>query len=901
MQAGGAAPRSGPGGRWMRVLVFAFAAVLSFGFLLFPSSIAHRGTRILLETEQGQDLGAPLEVVEDPAEPQTTFVHFPPVGGNPEAPQALARKPRFAFKVPTRGVFSLWARARWKHVCANSIQVNLDGGPPLLIGNEEEFGHWHWVRHDIPVPLEGGAHELIISAAESDVDVDRILLSDDPNPVLPGSEVAGFVDDFTQGIPSAWSPLSPSVSQALRGPGTRQSLRFATSDGETLKYVVRSGSAIAGDLYLGVRGERMPGSAEDPDVALVFDHRDGDHYRFVRVSRSGVYLGSMREGLAKEALLADASPEILQFISGQRAFDLDLLIEGGVLGVWQRGRLLASAPFSERIEGEAGVGSRRGSIDVERIEGRVIGAPHLQNGFYNDNRLLGRVDGFEVLSGNWRRGHIYSAPITYPLEARAEEGRAIAITGERWWRHYRFSTAIRIHADAWAELVFQYRDADDYRLLRVRCGGVDGRGGEMQILERKDGKERVLRSVEVVLPRDRWRVIGIDLTQTSISGSLDGKRALEIPASDDVPGPVGLAVETASDRESREIRPPVFFLDKDTEPPFSFRGPLKVDQDDPGAVQLFLYQDSANFYRCGAVRNQDTGALEAVLERFRSGRLERISSKPLRFPRTDASGSPFAAGLDLAVTMKEHRIETFFYDKPFAIAEEASWSGGRMGVQDLRPASHVDFDEVRVTPPETAVSEPGMRLYAFNPAIQAARDLAEWETVSGEWGIGIFDNGFLYALLGRTGTSGRAVMQNRFPLEGDLRALNIGLRTKKLAPCRMDVVLEFPDSAKTAKALDLRLELAPATDGTNVRPLVRLLWGDQEVAHAEVEPWSELQWRDLGVQRTAGGKATVSLDERRVLEAPWPGTSKDGILRLSLMGAEGTVFGVKYLKVDARP
>ena len=198
--------------RWPRILVVTLTAVLALVFYVCPVSRDRGGYsggyRVLLEAEDAMNIRAPIQIREEPGDEGISYLRFPLLGRIRPAASVLADKPLVQFEVPVEGSYYVWARTKWAHECANSFLMELDGGKVLMIGNDEDFHRWHWVRHERPLVLAPGAHELVIDAVEPEIKIDQILITDQTNPTLPGEQEVEFLDDFRQGVPTSWKTAS---------------------------------------------------------------------------------------------------------------------------------------------------------------------------------------------------------------------------------------------------------------------------------------------------------------------------------------------------------------------------------------------------------------------------------------------------------------------------------------------------------------------------------------------------------------------------------------------------------------------------------------------------------------------------------------------------------------------
>jgi hypothetical protein len=875
------------GDRWLKIVVVSVAAVLTLTYNLLPAgsdrASGRSGTRILLEAEDALGIGASVRVREEEERRGSRYLHFPPRKSLLD-PVALEEEPTLRFELEADGDYWIWARTRWKHVCANSFLFRIDDGGPLLVGNEEEFGTWHWVRHPSPVALTAGEHRLAITTVEPDIEIDRLLVTDVADPVLPGEDWAGFADDLREGGWEGWEAgsawLAPDRGRGARLPARRE---------PGLQLALRREPRLAGDRWLYVR-------AGDPDTGDLVLVPGGD--RYVRLGGDGVHAGSLNEPTA-ERRLAEPVDALLAPALGPVEWNVDLILEGGTLRVWQQGTLLVETRWEPGSAGRVGVGSTRGGLEVTEVRARTLDAPRLREGFYSAPDVLTRIRGFETVSGVWRRGYLYTAPITYPLESRVGTGRALIAGGERWWTRFRFSSAVRLKDDVWAGLLFRYHGPDDYAWLRAR-GAPDG-DGRVELVERRRGVDRVVAGATVDLPRHRWRVLEVEVEDGSVRGRLDGRVVLEHAASP-APGRIGLATDAVDVLVPQGLRPPVLLLDKETRDPFYFGLSLELNHDDPGAILVFDYRSPDTFGWYGLVRPGTGAAALIVTERVHEGRKETLQR--VRADVSEASRSFVdrnALWLPLAVRAEGDELSVEYDGRPVGRFPGQPVGGGRVGVQALLPPSHADFDELVVTP----IGEPGpdrqRRLHRFSPAQAAARDFAEWSASAGEWDIGIIaENGLIYSLLGRTDGAGRATFRQRFPLEAPASALRLWVRPRLHGESEVRIALADPD-AESADALTLRLALGPPETGGAVAVATSLEIDGTEVARAEPGTWSEPEWHEVALVFPDTGGVRVSIDGTTALDTPVPVRSRGTVPSLRISGQPGTVFGFREILVEGAP
>jgi hypothetical protein len=71
----------------------------------------------------------------------------------------------YKLNIPKDGDYRLHARVFWKNTSNNSFFYAWDGGEPKMLGNDEDFGRWHWVQTE-PKHLKAGKNNLVIRNRE---------------------------------------------------------------------------------------------------------------------------------------------------------------------------------------------------------------------------------------------------------------------------------------------------------------------------------------------------------------------------------------------------------------------------------------------------------------------------------------------------------------------------------------------------------------------------------------------------------------------------------------------------------------------------------------------------------------------------------------------------------------
>ncbi len=105
----------------------------------------------------------------------------------------------YRFYTPADGDYTLWGYCLWQDACTNAVYVQFDDRDRAILGNDNVFGRWHWVR-GFRIGLAAGYHRLRLSNHSSNVAIGRLLLATDdylePEDAAGPSAACLFMDDF---------------------------------------------------------------------------------------------------------------------------------------------------------------------------------------------------------------------------------------------------------------------------------------------------------------------------------------------------------------------------------------------------------------------------------------------------------------------------------------------------------------------------------------------------------------------------------------------------------------------------------------------------------------------------------------------------------------------------------
>jgi len=157
-------------------------ALICLPALSLPAMAAN--TKICFEAEKPASISAPLKKVASGASADYSgngFLEIP-WNGNKDKGKGQAG---FKFTAKKAGVYTLWARTYWAQGCGNSISVSVNGDAPATIGEDGQYGSWHWLRGP-RVQVKAGANVLVMKNREEGIKVDQFFLCTDPNYVPTG-------------------------------------------------------------------------------------------------------------------------------------------------------------------------------------------------------------------------------------------------------------------------------------------------------------------------------------------------------------------------------------------------------------------------------------------------------------------------------------------------------------------------------------------------------------------------------------------------------------------------------------------------------------------------------------------------------------------------------------------
>ncbi len=151
--------------------------------LLMAASVAAwaaRRVKIVVEAEHYYSIKPSMSLGTSQKASGGKYVYIPlkrPHGENESGPYDTGNAV-YKIKIPTTGVYRLWARTNWYDSCGNSFFVVVDDKHKSWIGEDGTYQRWHWVRGKT-YQLTAGVHTFRFQNREDGAKLDQFLLTTD--------------------------------------------------------------------------------------------------------------------------------------------------------------------------------------------------------------------------------------------------------------------------------------------------------------------------------------------------------------------------------------------------------------------------------------------------------------------------------------------------------------------------------------------------------------------------------------------------------------------------------------------------------------------------------------------------------------------------------------------------
>lgn len=149
------------------------------GITVLAASTAFAQTaRICFEAESNVKLQAPLKIVNGSSVKPYSGKGYLAIPWDKNESKGKGQA-TYTFNAKTAGIYTVWARTFWENGCGNSVLVTVNGGRPIILGEDGTYNKWHWVGGAARVKLKAGKNTLILKNRETGVMVDQFFLTQD--------------------------------------------------------------------------------------------------------------------------------------------------------------------------------------------------------------------------------------------------------------------------------------------------------------------------------------------------------------------------------------------------------------------------------------------------------------------------------------------------------------------------------------------------------------------------------------------------------------------------------------------------------------------------------------------------------------------------------------------------
>lgn len=153
---------------------------LAAGALALGVPVWAQSARICFEAEKPGAIQSPLKNVTGQNAKKVSGGGFLDIPWDENKTKGIGSA-TYKINAPKAGVYYVWARTFWANGCGNSIEVVVNGGSPLILGEDGTYDAWHWVGGRARVALKAGANTLVLKNRETGVRVDQFFLTQDAN------------------------------------------------------------------------------------------------------------------------------------------------------------------------------------------------------------------------------------------------------------------------------------------------------------------------------------------------------------------------------------------------------------------------------------------------------------------------------------------------------------------------------------------------------------------------------------------------------------------------------------------------------------------------------------------------------------------------------------------------
>lgn len=195
-------------------------------------------------------------------------------------------KATYRFYVPEDGRYYIWAYCLWFDKCTNAVFAKIDNLDKAIIGNDNIYKKWHWVR-GFSIKLKKGAHDLELSNHSDHISLQKLLLINSAT-TLPDDCGLIFSDVFYDGFDgchignfTSWQPVSGEWSVHMPPKQASFFENALVGKSQDRSFIMYRGDEWS-DYSLNVAVKSFPSGDVKAAVGVCFGVEDANHYHCLK-------------------------------------------------------------------------------------------------------------------------------------------------------------------------------------------------------------------------------------------------------------------------------------------------------------------------------------------------------------------------------------------------------------------------------------------------------------------------------------------------------------------------------------------------------------------------------------------------------------------------------------------
>jgi GMP synthase-like glutamine amidotransferase len=196
----------------------------------------------------------------------------------------------YRFYVPKDGTYYIWACCLWFDECTNAVFAKIDNLDKAIIGNDNIYTQWHWVR-GFDVHLEKGTHTLVLSNHSDHISLQKVLFTNSAS-IVPEDSSLVFSDIFYDGFDGCdqgnfnnWEVVCGewTVQNPTRAVCLEENALIGKSEGSS--FIIYKGDDWSG-YSLNLRIRSLVPESTDGSVGICFGVKDSSQYHQLKLRRA---------------------------------------------------------------------------------------------------------------------------------------------------------------------------------------------------------------------------------------------------------------------------------------------------------------------------------------------------------------------------------------------------------------------------------------------------------------------------------------------------------------------------------------------------------------------------------------------------------------------------------------